>query len=190
MKTYFSATTLGFYVSAIHSDRPADAVEIAHEEYVALLEGQSAGQLIAADEQGRPTLASPPPPPLAERRAAALARLNAACEAALAALKADCPESEVSSWAKQEAEARALQADPATPTPLLSAIAAARGLTAAELAARVLAKSDAYAVAAGALIGRRQALEDALAAIDLGAPDAEARIDAIRWDDQAAQDGR
>lgn len=182
MAIFYSATAGGFYDSALHgSSIPADAVEISAEEHAALLAGQSVGRHIVADEQGRPVLVSPPPPTLAEHRAAALARLNAACEAELAKLKAGFPASEVDSWAKQEREARMLQADQATATPLLSAIAAARGLTVAELAARVLAKSDAYAVAAGALIGRRQALEDALMAVDLQAEDAAEQLEAITW---------
>ena len=124
-------------------------------------------------------------PVLTEVRARMLAQLKTDCETELSQLKADYPESEVSSWGKQEREARALLADPATATPLLSAIATARGIDLAELAARVLAKADAYAVAAGALIGRRQALEDALAAIDLAAPDAEAQIYVIHWENAA-----
>jgi hypothetical protein len=116
---------------------------------------------------------------LAAQRDAVLAELNTACEQALAQLRAGCPDTEVTSWAKQEAEARALGADPNVATPLLSAIARARGLPVADLATRVIAKADAYAHAAGALIGRRQALEDALLAIDLAAPDAAEQLAAL-----------
>lgn len=118
-------------------------------------------------------------------RAAKQATINTACNAALAQLTAQYPEREINSWPQQEREARELAANPAVTTPLLSAIAAARELPVAELAARVLAKSDAFAVASGALIGRRQAREDALLAIDLAAPDAAARIAAIPWEGQA-----
>lgn len=96
-------------------------------------------------------------------RAARLADINAACERALAALSQAYPAGEVQSWSQQVKEAEALAADPATPVPLLEAIATARGLTAAELATRVLQKTAAYATLSGELIGRRQAAEDALA---------------------------
>ena len=40
---------------------PADAVEITRELHAALLEGQSAGQLISSDGDGCPVLVDPPP---------------------------------------------------------------------------------------------------------------------------------
>ena len=62
MKKY-SATTGGFYDTAIHGDAiPADAVDITDEQHAALLEGQSMGKIIVADESGRPILQAPPPP--------------------------------------------------------------------------------------------------------------------------------
>lgn len=60
---YFSPSTNGFYDTEIHGDDiPEDAVEITREEHAALLEGQSAGQMIAADEDGKPVLQDPPAP--------------------------------------------------------------------------------------------------------------------------------
>jgi hypothetical protein len=54
---YYSKQTNGFYDRSIHGDNiPHDAVEITAEEHCALLVGQSAGQLIVADENGRPIL--------------------------------------------------------------------------------------------------------------------------------------
>lgn len=114
---------------------------------------------------------------LSERKAA----INAECERRTAAVRADTPADEVQSWGKQEQEARALLADAMAATPLLSAIAAARGVPLPLLAEKVVDKSDAYAAYTGALIGTRQALEDRLAAIDLTAPDALAQIDAVQW---------
>jgi len=59
----YAKSTGGFYDRAIHGDNiPADAVEITVEEYQALLEGQSQGKIIVADESGRPILQDPPPP--------------------------------------------------------------------------------------------------------------------------------
>ena len=60
---FYSKSTGGFYTREIHGDNiPTDAVEITEAEYVALLEGQSQGKRIVADENGRPILQDPPPP--------------------------------------------------------------------------------------------------------------------------------
>lgn len=64
---FYSKSTGGFYATAIHGGNiPTDAVEITIEEHAALLDGQSAGKIIAADNQGRPYLAESPPPTVAE----------------------------------------------------------------------------------------------------------------------------
>lgn len=64
---FYSKTTGGFYDTAIHSDSiPADAVEINAEEHAALIDGQSSGKRILADENGFPMLSDPPPPTTAE----------------------------------------------------------------------------------------------------------------------------
>jgi hypothetical protein len=80
--------------------------------------------------------------------------LRSECDRRLAALRRDYPDSEVLSWDKQEAEARAGGG------PLVSALAAARGLDEQELIRRILAKAEAFAVLSGTIIGQRQALED------------------------------
>lgn len=60
---FYSPTTGGFYTAEIHGDNiPADAVELTEAEHAALLEGQSKGQHIVADANGRPILRDPPPP--------------------------------------------------------------------------------------------------------------------------------
>ena len=60
---FYSKSTGGFYTRDIHGDNiPADAVEITEAEHAALIEGQSLGKLIVADENGRPILQDPPPP--------------------------------------------------------------------------------------------------------------------------------
>ena len=51
---------------------------------------------------------------------------------------------------------------PTAATPLLSALAEARGISLPDLVERVLAKASAFAVASGSIIGQRQALEDRL----------------------------
>ena len=99
-------------------------------------------------------------------KAAKRLEINDACTAAVASLAASYPEREIQSWPQQVKEAEALTNNAEAATPLLAAIADARGLPVAELASRVLGKMNAYAAASGSLIGRRQAAEDL---IDLAA---------------------
>lgn len=59
---FFSASTGGFYATEIHgANMPADVVEITAEQHAALLAGQTAGKVIAADANGRPVLQDQPP---------------------------------------------------------------------------------------------------------------------------------
>lgn len=59
----YAKSTGGFYDTAIHGDNiPADAVEITPEQHDSLLQGQSEGRLITADENGYPILVDPPAP--------------------------------------------------------------------------------------------------------------------------------
>ena len=101
-------------------------------------------------------------PTLEDVKAARLSEINAAADRAIAALTATYPDREISTFDKQESEARAYAADPTASTPLLSALAEARGISLPDLVERVLAKADAFAVASGSIIGQRQALEDRL----------------------------
>ena len=106
---------------------------------------------------------TPPVPTLEEAKADKLEEINAAADSAIAMLTATYPNREIATFDKQEAEARAYAADPTTAqTPLLSALSQARGIELPELARRVIAKADAFAVASGSIIGQRQALEDRL----------------------------
>ena len=105
---------------------------------------------------------TPPVPTLEEAKAAKLSEINTAADAAIAALTATYPDRELATFDKQESEARAYAADATAPAPLLSALAEARGIPLPDLVERVIAKADAFAVASGSVIGRRQALEDRL----------------------------
>lgn len=104
----------------------------------------------------------PEPEPIEDVRKRMLADVNLRCEMMLGALKAGYPDGEVVSWDQQVIEARALDVSPTAVTPLLSAIAAQRGIDVTTLAGRVLEKANAYAVASGSIIGARQRLEDAI----------------------------
>lgn len=179
---FFSESTGGFYDHAIHGGNiPGDAVEITAEEHAALLAGQSSGLRISSGQDGRPVLVSPPPPTLSERLGQRLVEINASASGLLAALSAAYPDGEVQSWGQQTREAEALAINPDAPAPLLTAIATARGLPLDVLAVRVREKVQAYAVASGQIIGQRQALEDAIHAVDPTAPDAAAQLEAIQW---------
>ncbi|QND84153.1 DUF4376 domain-containing protein [Chromobacterium vaccinii] len=81
MKTFFSASTLGFYLSEVcpKSSLPNDCVETNYETYRAMvLAPIPAGFELAADDSGRPILREVLPPSLDELRATAASRINAA----------------------------------------------------------------------------------------------------------------
>jgi len=158
---------------------PADAVQITAEHHAALIDGQSLGKRIIADANGHPVLADPPPLTVAELKANKLAEISARCESEIAAIKSGYPDGEVLSWPKQETEARAYTADANAATPLLDALALARGITKADLASRVILKADMFAQISGAIIGKRQALEDQINALPANATAAD--LDAIQW---------
>lgn len=104
----------------------------------------------------------PPVPTLEEVKAAKLSEINAAADRAIGTLTATYPDREISTFDKQESEARAYAADPTASTPLLSALAEARGISLPDLVERVIAKADAFTVASGSIIGQRQVLKDKL----------------------------
>ena len=91
------------------------------------------------------------------------AEINSKCQAALAALTATYPDRELLTFERQEREARTLLAgDSAADVTHITAIAQGRGIPVDELAQKIIAKADAFALASGALIGQRQWYEDAL----------------------------
>jgi hypothetical protein len=64
---------------------------------------------------------------------------------------------------------------------MLSAMATERGVTLADLVARVLGNVALFEAASGAILGQQQALLDTLSAIDPAAPDAATLIAAVQW---------
>lgn len=111
-------------------------------------------------------LPADPAAQLDRARTERLTGINADADALVGELAATYPEREIQSWPQQVKEAEALALSPTADAPLLSALAAARGVDRADLAARVLAKASAYAAASGAIIGARQRLEDLLSAAE------------------------
>lgn len=103
---------------------------------------------------------TPPTRNLEEERLLKFSAINTKAQELLAPYAADYPQGEVYSWPAQVAEAEAFDADPQSPTPLLSGIAAQRGTTVAHLVTRVKVKASAYATIIGPIIGKRQYFED------------------------------
>ena len=95
-------------------------------------------------------------------KAVKMREINDGYERAIAALTPTYPDTERLTFDKQEAEARILATNADAEAPLLTALAAGRQMDKAELARRVIAKADAFAVASGYLTGQRQRMEDLL----------------------------
>lgn len=126
-------------------------------------------------------IAGPPPPFFTtdELIARAHSRINAAYSAAVNGFVSQYPESEISSWPKQEAEARAYFANQATPTPWIDSAARARGIPKDQLVVLIIQNADALALVHGTLTGKRQKLRDQIDALG-GNPTPE-QLDAIQW---------
>ena len=88
-----------------------------------------------------------------------LSKANADFEAAISSLTSSVPVSEISTWTKQEQEARAYLLDSNASTPFIDAICLARECDKSYLVGKIIEKADAYAVAVGTLTGIRQKLE-------------------------------
>jgi hypothetical protein len=83
-------------------------------------------------------------------------------ESALASLKAEYCATEIATWEQQLEEAKAYTEDSAASVPLLTAIATARGITVATLAAKIISNRASWVVTAGSVVGQRQAYQDTL----------------------------
>ena len=101
-------------------------------------------------------------PTFEELKSAKLSEINAAYNAATSSLVVAYPKSELLTFDKQEAEARAWQADNSAETPLVDMLSAGRQIDKADLVRRIIAKADAFAIASGSLTGQRQRYEDML----------------------------
>lgn len=143
---FYSQATSGFYSPAIHGAAiPPDAVEITPAEHAALLEGQSAGKRIVADESGRPVLADPPAPDLGDVKAAALATIDTAAGAARGRYITTVPGQEATYLIKAQ-QARDYQAAgyAGTVPALVQAEADATGETPQAACDRILAEEAAW----------------------------------------------
>lgn len=101
-------------------------------------------------------------PTFEELKSAKLSEINATYNAATSSLVAAYPKSELLTFDKQEAEARAWTADNSAETPLVDMLAEGRQIDKAELVRRIITKADAFALATGYMTGQRQRYEDLL----------------------------
>ena len=126
---------------------------------------------------------------LADAKSVKQAEINRTAQAFVAAAAglADVPDFEVKTWAQQAAEAEAWAADPEAPTPMLTQIAAARGIPREALCRGALKKARAYSALSAAVAGQRQALTDRLAAAQT--PDEVAAIDPVYSLPESGQSG-
>ena len=106
----------------------------------------------------------------------AISRINAEYQAELSHILAEYPDAETKTWDKQDAEARAWSADNSADTPLIDAIAAARGIDKAALVAKIITKSEAWVAASGHATGKRQALEEQVLSAST-----TAEVNAVVW---------
>lgn len=118
----------------------------------------------ALDHPDRVTEEYPYETSLDELKDAKLSEINAAYDAATSALVATYPQTELLTFDKQEAEARAWTADHNAETPLVDMLAAGRQMDKAELIRRIIQKADTFTLAVGWLTGQRQHYEDLLKA--------------------------
>ena len=98
------------------------------------------------------------PVTLVDAQAKKIAAIRAHFESLVAGLKADAAPYEVETWAVQTAEYSAWAANNTVPTPYVSALAAARGMTLADLMAKIGAKVAGLA----SIQGAQHALEAAV----------------------------
>lgn len=172
----FSPSTQGIYPINVYQEFPDDAVDIPEEIYTKY----KAGEIRVLTVINGAVVEKPPVQKTTEQLIAdQLRQINRDSENAINAISNTYPASEVLSWPKQEQEARAFLEGQAS-TPLIDALAEARNVTKEYLVDKIIEKSDQFAVLSGALIGKRQKLEDQLLALP---PNASAEaIAAIKWD--------
>lgn len=103
-------------------------------------------------------------PTLADAKAAKSAEILTGSDAAMDAITSTYSENEKLSWPKQEAEAKALLADPNAPAPLLRGIADTRGIALTVLRDNVLANVEASEALTALILGTQQKYEDAVKA--------------------------
>lgn len=105
--------------------------------------------------------------------------IDSSAAKSVAGIRSLYPDFERETWGDQEDEARAWTADNTAPTPTLTGIAEARGVTVEYLAPKVIEKANQYRALATSVAGKRQRLEDDIAAA-LETEDRES-LETIEW---------
>jgi len=105
-------------------------------------------------------------PDLTALKTAKNAEAKAACDAVLEPLGTEYGRWETATWDQQVTEATALMTNPSASVPMLSAMAAARGMEVAALAQRILINRESWSAISGAVIGQRQAIYDQVKAAE------------------------
>ncbi len=165
----------GFYTEDVHGDLiPQEAVEISDEDWQAFLGAPGKWVWVAGQRQ-------PAPEPSEQERVARTrdlveSRIRAEGSSRLQAIAAPYSEEERESWHKQEKEARAWLEDSSVSTPLLSAMAASRGISLEDMVLKVMENVETFEQASGAILGTQQKLLDELAAAQT-----LEEIEAIAW---------
>ena len=106
---FYAKSTNGFYDPAINGQMPSDALQITQAQHDALLLGQQAGQIIAADPNGLPVLTAYAPTPAqawAAYQAQALAALGESDKTMLRCLENAVPVPAI--WAQYRKTLRAI----------------------------------------------------------------------------------
>lgn len=149
------------YDSDIHSSIPVEALQVSDELFWQTINEQDG---IWSLVEGEVVKSAFPAPTLSEVKAAKWSEVSQAFTSAMSAITSGYPSDEISSWAKQESEARAWDADNLAPTPLVDAISTAREIPKALLVEKIIEKADLFAGISGTFIGKRQKLEDQITA--------------------------
>lgn len=113
---------------------------------------------------------------LTEARKHRMQEINCVATKRLAFIRDAYPQFEIDTWNDQRSEAAVYRADSNAETPMLSGIAAARGLPLDELAERVLSKVDHYRDAVSEVTGKRQWCED-----QVFAAESIKAVNAVEW---------
>lgn len=176
MKAKYSKSTGGVYLIGVSKNIPDDALDIPATLYARFTHAEL-DKFDVIDGVVVEYVA--PPPAKAVLKKTKLAEINREFEKSIQQVIDGIPATERESWKKQEDEARAYISNNSSITPLIDALALSRSVDKAELVTRIIAKADLFAGISGSLIGRRQALEDAINALPESATPQD--IAAITW---------
>jgi len=146
---------LGWYDSDIHDEVPTPNIEVSESDWQSAIEINANcyedGAFIVKDFRTSEEIEK-------NKRSS----INENYENEVSKLTLGVPNSEISTWTKQESEARSYKIDNQAATPLISSLAEQRGVSLDYLADKIIEKADAYSIAIGTLTGVRQKAQDDL----------------------------